>query len=72
MKSDVIKNSVFYQTLITYKENMTEMNEYLGSPGLAMNVLHNSVERYIFCDIEDKSLEAITNYSRKCNLTNKV
>jgi 23S rRNA (adenine2030-N6)-methyltransferase len=72
LKSDIIKNSVFYQTLINYKENLTGMNEYLGSPGLAMNVLHDSVERYIFCDVEDESLDAITKYSIKFNISKKV
>lgn len=71
-KSDVIKNSIFYQTLMNYNENKTVINEYLGSPGLAMNILQERIEKYIFCDIEDESLDAINKYSISNNLSNKV
>jgi len=65
-------NSIFYQTLANYNDNKTIFNEYLGSPGLAMNVLKDTVEKYIFCDIEENSLNAIKDYSLKLNLSTRV
>jgi len=71
-ESDVIRNSIFYQTLSNYNENKAIFNKYLGSPGLAMNVLQNKAKKYIFCDIEEDSLSAINDYSLKNNLSDKV
>ncbi|OHD36065.1 MAG: hypothetical protein A2Y30_01325 [Spirochaetes bacterium GWE1_32_154] len=72
LKSDIIANSIFYQTLLNNNKNIMNLNEYLGSPGLAMNILKNNVEKYIFCDIDENSLNAINEYSLKINLFNKV
>ncbi len=71
-ESDIIRNSVFYQTLLKYGGNRAMFTRYPGSPGLAMNVLHDSAEKYIFCDIENEPLKAIKEYSLKINLSEKV
>lgn len=71
-KSDIIKNSVFYNTIMNYGDNMVSLNKYPGSPGLAMNILKDSAEKYIFCDIEEEPLNAIKNHSQKTGLADRV
>jgi len=51
----------------TIKENM-----YLGSPGLAMNILGNSTEKFIFFDIEKDPLKNIAEFAIQNHLSNKV
>ena len=70
--SEILLNSVFYKTLTSYNENLIDINKYLGSPGLAMNILQHNAEKYIFCDIDEESLNSINEYASKINLKNKV
>ncbi|WP_274652601.1 23S rRNA (adenine(2030)-N(6))-methyltransferase RlmJ [Paenibacillus humicola] len=48
-----------------------ELHAYLGSPGLAMNMLRNS-SRYLFCDIEKEPLQRITEYAERQGLITQV
>jgi 23S rRNA (adenine2030-N6)-methyltransferase len=70
-KSEILYNSVFYQTLLKYNKN-TIFSDYLGSPGLAMNILKNDADKYIFCDIENESIDSIEKYALKAGLSEKV
>lgn len=70
-KSNAILNSTFYRTLVKYNKT-PQLTKYLGSPGFAFNILNNSVEQYIFCDIEDESIDSIERYANELNLLNKV
>lgn len=71
-ESDVIMNSVFYKTLTNHGGKGAIPREYLGSPGLAMNVLRDNAEKYIFCDIEEEPLDAIRDYAVRIGLSNRV
>lgn len=70
--SDILSKSAFYRTLSQYNENIPNINKYLGSPGLAMNILKDSAKKFIFCDIEENTLDTIRRYALELGLADRV
>ena len=52
--------------------NEKEIKRYLGSPGLAMTILKDIVNQYIFCDIEEEPLDEINRFADNLGIGNKV
>jgi len=69
-KSETLLNSEYYHVL--KRINGNEINTYPGSPGLALNILKEKTERYIFCDIEKDALININEYAAELNLNDKI
>lgn len=63
-----LKNSIYHKL-----EN-TEMakGHYLGSPALAMSVLGNQAQRFVFFDLEKSALDNVTFYAKKIGLSASV
>ncbi len=61
-------NSVYFNLESVEVKN----NRYLGSPGLAMNILQNSTERFIFFDIEPDPLNNIRDFAERQQLSENV
>ncbi|QJE30017.1 hypothetical protein HHO38_17725 [Parabacteroides distasonis] len=59
IKDSTLNNSLYYQL---ENENMANGN-YLGSPALAMKVLNNHVQEYLFFDLEESALENIESFA---------
>jgi 23S rRNA (adenine2030-N6)-methyltransferase len=57
-----LKHTPYLKTLMAAPENSGDLTVYLGSPGLAMQLLGNRVS-YMFCDIEAKPLEELAQYA---------
>lgn len=58
-----LHQSVYYQSTYYQQENEAmQANRYIGSPGLAMNILGDTA-RYIFFDIESEPLENVSQYA---------
>ncbi|MGK7947765.1 MAG: hypothetical protein AB4368_02885 [Xenococcaceae cyanobacterium] len=57
-KSQLIQESVYWQVLNSLPENKNSLSKYLGSPGLALNILKSACN-FIFFDLELECLEAI-------------
>lgn len=53
-----LRRSVYYQQ----ESEAMQANRYIGSPGLAMNILGDTA-RYIFFDIESEPLENVSQYA---------
>lgn len=65
---EMLRTSVYYEL-----ENLAmRRNFYLGSPGLAMNILGDTVGKYLFFDIEDEPLKNIQKFALEKDLPNKV
>jgi len=47
-------------------------NKYLGSPGLAMSILGNTVDKFIFFDIEESPLDNIARFARQNQIADKT
>ena len=63
-----LAQSLYYQI-----ESQSMMNEkYIGSPGLAMSVLKKSIERYIFFDLEQSSLDTVRDFAVQEGLSTYV
>ena len=69
-KSKLLLNSEYHHLLNHINGN--EIKTYLGSPGLALNILKENPEKYIFCDIEKKALKNIQEYAAELNLKGKI
>lgn len=63
-----LKNSIYH------KLESTEMakGHYLGSPALAMNVLGNQAQRFVFFDLEKSALDNVALYARQIGLNASV
>lgn len=59
-----LKNSIYH------KLERTEMakGHYLGSPALAMNVLGNQAQRFVFFDLEKSALDNVAFYTKQIGL----
>lgn len=59
-----LKNSIYH------KLESTEMakGHYLGSPALAMNVLGNQAQRFVFFDLEKSALDNVAFYTKQIGL----
>lgn len=58
-----LHQSVYYQSTYYQQESEAmQANRYIGSPGLAMNILGDTA-RYIFFDIESEPLENVNQYA---------
>ncbi|WP_418699277.1 23S rRNA (adenine(2030)-N(6))-methyltransferase RlmJ [Bacteroides sp.] len=63
-----LAQSPYYQI-----ENQSMQNEtYIGSPGLAMNILKDTADRYIFFDLEQPSLDTVREYAVQQGLSPRV
>jgi 23S rRNA (adenine2030-N6)-methyltransferase len=51
---------------------VVKQGKYLGSPGLAMSTLADSVEKYIFFDIQTTPLNNIADFAKANRLSDKV
>lgn len=65
---DVLKNSVYYGL----EDDAMKKKCYIGSPGLAMSILGQVANRYLFFDIEKEPLENIKEFALDKGLENKV
>lgn len=63
-----LKNSIYH------KLESTEMakGHYLGSPALAMNVLGNQAQRFVFFDLEKSALDNVAFYAKRIGLDASV
>lgn len=63
-----LKNSIYH------KLESTEMakGHYLGSPALAMNVLGNQAQRFVFFDLEKSALDNVAFYAKRIGLIASV
>lgn len=62
-----------YQSIYFDLENAKiKDNTYLGSPGLAMSILGNQADKYIFFDIETAPLINITDFAKQKELSDKI
>jgi len=56
----------------TSNKSFFPLRSYLGSPGLAMNLLKDTSEEFIFFDIERLALESIRDYAGRIGLLPKI
>jgi len=68
--SKKLHKSSYFQILDTIGFN--HKHHYLGSPGLAMTILHNNKVNFFFHDIEKEPLDNIIKFSYKLNIQDKV
>ena len=61
-------NSVYYKT----ENQAVSESKYLGSPGLAINVLKDITAKFLFFDIEKEALHSINEYAKACHLAEKI
>lgn len=62
---EYLAQSIYFQI-----ESQSMKNEqYIGSPGLAMNILKNISDKYIFFDLEQSSLDTILEYAEQLELS---
>lgn len=54
------------------EEAVLKGNQYLGSSGLAISMLRESVEEYYFFDVEQTALDNIASFAKYQNLNNRV
>ena len=60
--------SIYYEL----ESQAVKENRYLGSPALAMAILENTADKFIFFDIEKESLENIVDFSQSLQVSDKV
>lgn len=63
-----LNNSLYYQLENEYMAN----GNYLGSPALAMKVLKNDIQGYLFFDLEKEALENIESFAKHQTITSPV
>lgn len=66
--SRLLETSEYSQIIERINENHNSINKYLGSPGLAMEILGNSPNKYIFYDLDPLAIENLNIYTKKRNL----
>ncbi|MEG1502485.1 MAG: hypothetical protein RR370_03750, partial [Synergistaceae bacterium] len=60
-----LKDSCYYEL----ERKAINKGCYLGSPGLALNILGNEVQKYVFYDKDNGALENIAQYAQSHNIT---
>jgi 23S rRNA (adenine2030-N6)-methyltransferase len=70
-QNSVLNNSKYYQILKSINPE-NKIKKYLGSPGLAIEILQQNTNRFIFYDIEQEPLESIGIYSKIKNIGKKI
>lgn len=60
-----LKDSCYYEL----ERKAINNGYYLGSPGLALNILGNEVQRYVFYDKHNAALENVAQYAQSHNIT---
>jgi 23S rRNA (adenine2030-N6)-methyltransferase len=65
---DELKNTTYYQL----ESSAMQKSCYLGSPALAMSILQDKVDNYIFFDIDKEALNNISRFSSKLGLVDKI
>lgn len=63
-----LKNSIYHKLESTKMIN----GHYLGSPALAMTVLGNQAQRFVFFDLEKSALDNVAFYAKKIGLSASV
>ncbi len=71
-RSKILNNSLYTNMIKNINENGTQVQTYLGSPGLAMIYLRDKVEQYIFFDIEREPLNHIEVFANRKGIGNHV
>lgn len=71
-ESDVMAESRYFKLLREVNANAPLPHTYLGSPALAMQVLQDVAERFIFFDIEAPALASDASYARNLGLHERV
>jgi len=68
-KSDsVLSESVYYQI----ESKAFAYNKYIGSPGLALNILKDKAEKFIFFDLEKEALNNIADYAESLDISGDI
>ncbi len=57
---------------ISYEKESVKKGIYLGSSALAMKLLGNSCDQYVFCDLDQPALDNIKNFSRRLGLDQRI
>jgi 23S rRNA (adenine2030-N6)-methyltransferase len=65
---DELKDTTYYQL----ENSAMQKGCYLGSPALAMSVLQDKVDNYMFFDIDEDALNNISQFSEKLGLSEKI
>lgn len=63
-----LEQSIYYQL----ESQSMKAEQYIGSPGLAMNVLKDTADQYIFFDLEQSSLDTVREYAVEQGLSPRV
>lgn len=71
-KSHLIRQSVYWQVISCISENENGLSKYLGSPALALNILKDTTENFVFFDLEQACLTAIADYAKKLSIAGKI
>lgn len=66
-----IENSPYLQILKKIPGNQETLQTYLGSPGLALEILKDT-SQFIFCDIEADPLQNIMDYVEQIHLDDRI
>jgi len=64
----LLKESEYYKLIYPYIKN----DKYIGSPALALSLLNDSADNFIFYDTNIEALENIKSFATHNNLTNKI
>jgi 23S rRNA (adenine2030-N6)-methyltransferase len=65
-----LTQSIYYKTLQRFHEQ--PLTRYWGSPGLAMTILKDSAQEYIFCDLEPEPLTEIHSFAKVLGIEDRV
>jgi 23S rRNA (adenine2030-N6)-methyltransferase len=71
LSSRTLANTPFMNLLRSYSAD-SGLTRYLGSPGLAMTLLKERVEQYVFFDLDRDALANVDDYARDLNLSRRV
>lgn len=66
-KENSVNNSLYFQI----ENEAMQMNQYIGSPGLAMSILKNTCQ-YIFFDLDADALQNIEKFGKKQALNKQI
>ncbi|MGD0342803.1 MAG: hypothetical protein ABSA76_13955, partial [Bacteroidales bacterium] len=64
----LLKDSKYFKLIYPYVKG----NKYLGSPGLAISLLKNTADKFLFFDIENEPLVSIQSFARQNNVGYKI
>jgi 23S rRNA (adenine2030-N6)-methyltransferase len=71
-RSKILMNTPYFNIVNTLTRQTNHHNLYFGSPALALTLLSNSTNEFIFFDIDPISLENINNFVKCHNIKSKV